>query len=156
MNEPSTRSLGQSGHDCIYKALDIKNSFADHFVSVEHLLLAAASTKGFSKQVFLDLHSDEHKLKEAVLSVRGGQHVTSRNPENTYEALDKYSVDLTEAARQGTLDPVIGRDQEIRRTIQILSRRTKNNPILLGEPGVVSNYSYKYNFCVRCDMMRMC
>lgn len=138
MNEPSSRSLGQTGHDCIYKALEIKNELADHYVSVEHLLLAAASTKGFSKQLFAKMNTDEHKLKDAVISVRGGHHVTSRNPENVYEALDKYSVDLTEAARQGKLDPVIGRDQEIRRTIQILSRRTKNNPILLGEPGVVS------------------
>ena len=138
MHEPTNRTLGQSGHECIYKALDFKNEMEDHYVSIEHLLLAAAATNGFSKTVFESLKLDQHKLKEAVLSVRGNHHVTSRNPENVYEALSKYSVDLTEAARQGKLDPVIGRDQEIRRTIQILSRRTKNNPILLGEPGVVS------------------
>jgi ATP-dependent Clp protease ATP-binding subunit ClpB len=161
MNEPSSRSLGQTGNECVHKALDIKTELSDHYVSVEHLLLAAASTNGFSKQLFAKMNTDQNKLKDAVIAVRGGHHATSRNPENVYEALDKYSVDLTEAARQGKLDPVIGRDQEIRRTIQILSRRTKNNPILLGEPGVVSRAcrAIRYNhvtdsmtfMCLLCD-----
>lgn len=115
--------------------MELKTELDDHYISIEHLLLASAATEGFSKQIFANFKTDYSKLKDAVLSIRGNQTVTTRNPENTYEALEKYSRDLTEAAREGKLDPVIGRDDEIRRTIQILSRRTKNNPILLGEPG---------------------
>src|SRR6478736_5427548 len=98
----------------------------DEYLSTEHLLLALAGQ--------LDL--DREQLLTALQSVRGSHRVTSQNPEEQYQALERYGRDLTEAARQGKLDPVIGRDEEIRRTIQVLSRRTKNNPVLIGEPGV--------------------
>jgi ATP-dependent Clp protease ATP-binding subunit ClpB len=136
VSDTSSKALGRTGQACIHQAMDIRTELQDHYISVEHLLLASASVEGFSKQLFTKFNTDYDKLKDAVMSIRGNQSVTTRNPENTYEALEKYSRDLTEAAREGKLDPVIGRDQEIRRTIQILSRRTKNNPILLGEPGV--------------------
>jgi ATP-dependent Clp protease ATP-binding subunit ClpB len=135
VSDTSSKTLGSTGQACLHRAMDIRAELQDHYVSVEHLLLSSATVDGFSKQLFSKFKTDYDQLKEAVMSIRGNQTVTSRNPENTYEALDKYSRDLTEAAREGKLDPVIGRDQEIRRTIQILSRRTKNNPILLGEPG---------------------
>jgi ATP-dependent Clp protease ATP-binding subunit ClpB len=83
-----------------------------------------------------EFNLDEAKLKEAIQDIRGNQTVTDQNPEGKYQSLEKYGRDLTDAARQGRLDPVIGRDDEIRRTVQILSRRTKNNPVLIGEPGV--------------------
>ena len=130
------KSFGRSAMDCLTKSQAMKTEFGDQFVSIEHILLAAADTDGYSKQVFKDSGSDLTRLKAAVNEVRGKNKVTSRNPEASYEALDKYARDLTDAAREGKLDPVIGRDDEIRRAIQILSRRTKNNPILLGEPGV--------------------
>jgi ATP-dependent Clp protease ATP-binding subunit ClpB len=98
----------------------------DDYVSTEHFLLAMADLVGI----------DRERLLAALQEVRGGQRVTSQNPEATYQSLEKYGRDLTRAARQGKLDPVIGRDEEIRRTIQVLSRRTKNNPVLIGEPGV--------------------
>ena len=122
--------------DLLSKAQGIKAEYGDSFVSVEHLLLAAADTDGYSKQVFKEVGADVTQLKAAVNEIRGKNKVTSRNPEASYEALDKYATDLTGAAAEGKLDPVIGRDDEIRRAIQILSRRTKNNPILLGEPEV--------------------
>ncbi|MCZ0901725.1 ATP-dependent chaperone ClpB, partial [Microcoleus sp. HI-ES] len=90
----------------------------------------------FGKNLLQEFKLDEAKLKDIITQVRGKNKVTDQNPEGKYEALEKYGRDLTEAARQGKLDPVIGRDDEIRRTIQILSRRTKNNPVLIGEPGV--------------------
>jgi len=130
------KMMGRTMMDCLGKAGNLKKEFGDQFVSVEHLFLAAADTDGFSKTVFRDAGSGFQQLKEAVMAIRGNNKVTSRNPEVTYEALKKYSRDLTEAAAEGKLDPVIGRDEEIRRAIQILSRRTKNNPILIGEPGV--------------------
>jgi ATP-dependent Clp protease ATP-binding subunit ClpB len=109
----------------------------DEYVSVEHLLLALAGLKdGVVAEAFRAGGLTREKLLEATASVRGGQRVTSPTPEGTYEALDKYGRDLTALAQQGKLDPVIGRDEEIRRVIQILSRRTKNNPVLIGSPGV--------------------
>ncbi|KAI3982167.1 hypothetical protein MKX01_019073 [Papaver californicum] len=113
-----------------------KKEFGDDFLSVEHLLLAFRDDKRFGKQLFKDLQLGENELKEAIKGVRGNQRVTDQNPEGKFEALDKYGNDLTELARRGKLDPVIGRDDEIRRCIQILSRRTKNNPVIIGEPGV--------------------
>ena len=110
----------------------------DDYISVEHLLLAALqedSHTGAAK-VLKEFGITPEKLLAALQTVRGGQRVTSANPEATYESLEKYGRDLTRLARQGKLDPVIGRDPEIRRTIQVLSRRTKNNPVLIGEPGV--------------------
>ena len=108
----------------------------DEFVSTEHLLLAIAEVGGDARQL-LDRHgATREAILSALQSVRGGQRVTSPNPEGTYAALEKYGRDLTTEARAGKLDPVIGRDDEIRRVIQVLSRRTKNNPVLIGEPGV--------------------
>ena len=108
----------------------------DEYVSTEHLLLGIAEAGG-EAQALLDRHAaGKEAILQALQSVRGGQRVTSQNPESTYAALDKYGRDLTAEARAGKLDPVIGRDEEIRRVIQVLSRRTKNNPVLIGEPGV--------------------
>ena len=105
--------------------------FKDDYVSVEHVLLAATDEK-----VFKDLGLTRERLMRTLQEVRGTQRVTTQNPEATYEALEKYGRDLTKLAAQDKLDPVIGRDEEIRRVIQVLSRRTKNNPVLIGEPGV--------------------
>ncbi len=110
----------------------------DEYVSVEHLVLAALAESGETdaKRVFKQFNITKDRLLETLTSVRGAQRVQSANPEATYEALDRYGVDLVKAARTGKLDPVIGRDTEIRRVIRILSRKTKNNPVLIGEPGV--------------------
>ncbi|KMT19033.1 hypothetical protein BVRB_2g031280 [Beta vulgaris subsp. vulgaris] len=113
-----------------------KKEMGDDFVSVEHLVLAFHSDPRFGKQLFQNFSLSEKDLKDAIQAVRGSQRVTDQNPEGKYEALEKYGSDLTELARRGKLDPVIGRDDEIRRCIQILSRRTKNNPVIIGEPGV--------------------
>ncbi len=109
----------------------------DAFVSTEHLLLALSETKGTeSKSVLEELGVTRAALLEALQSIRGSHRVTDQTPENQYQAVEKYTRDLTAAARAGKLDPVIGRDEEIRRVVQVLSRRTKNNPVLIGEPGV--------------------
>jgi ATP-dependent Clp protease ATP-binding subunit ClpB len=110
----------------------------DEFISTEHLLVAIASEPGRSPaaRFLADKGLTPDKIFGALTSVRGSQRVTSQNPEGTYQALERYGRDLTELARKGKLDPVIGRDEEIRRVIQVLSRRTKNNPVLIGEPGV--------------------
>jgi len=108
----------------------------DEYVSTEHLALALAAYKGPAGKALRNAGATEADLTKALEEVRGSNHVTSQNPEDTVMALDKYGVDLTDAAEQGKLDPVIGRDDEIRRVIQVLSRRTKNNPVLIGEPGV--------------------
>jgi len=113
------------------------NSMHDDYVSTEHFLLASAGQNGAGAQrVLARLGVTRDRILAALTAIRGNQRVTSQNPETTYQALEKYGRDLTQAARQGKLDPVIGRDEEIRRTIQILSRRTKNNPVLIGDPGV--------------------
>ncbi|HEY2853152.1 MAG TPA: ATP-dependent chaperone ClpB [Gemmatimonadaceae bacterium] len=109
----------------------------DEYISTEHLLLALAEVKGGESRALLNANgASRDSLLEALESVRGAHRVTDQNPENRYQALEKYTRDLTDAAREGKLDPVIGRDEEIRRVIQVLSRRTKNNPVLIGEPGV--------------------
>ena len=109
----------------------------DEYVSTEHLLLALSDAKGTETKPLLNSLGGTHKaLLQAIEAIRGTHRVTDQNPENQYQALQKYTRDLTEAASQGKLDPVIGRDEEIRRVIQVLSRRTKNNPVLIGEPGV--------------------
>jgi ATP-dependent Clp protease ATP-binding subunit ClpB len=108
----------------------------DEFVSVEHLLLALCEDTGTAGRVLKEMGLNRDRLLAAMREVRGNQRVTSQNPEATYQALEKYGRDLTALARQNKLDPVIGRDEEIRRVIQVLSRRTKNNPVLIGEPGV--------------------
>src|SRR5215218_3445104 len=112
-------------------------SLGDEYVSTEHLLLALTETKGAESRTLLANAKVTHKaLLEALEAVRGSHRVTDQTPENQYQSLQRYTRDLTDAARQGKLDPVIGRDEEIRRVIQVLSRRTKNNPVLIGEPGV--------------------
>ncbi|MDF5713416.1 MAG: ATP-dependent chaperone ClpB [Rhizonema sp. NSF051] len=128
--------LGRSLDTLTDRAEAYRKEFKDEYISIEHLLLAYAKDDRFGKGVFQEFGLNEAKLKNIIKQIRGSQKVTDQNPEGKYEALEKYGRDLTEAARQGKLDPVIGRDDEIRRTIQILSRRTKNNPVLIGEPGV--------------------
>jgi ATP-dependent Clp protease ATP-binding subunit ClpB len=108
----------------------------DEYVSTEHLLVGLAADGGQAATLLRDAGATPEALLEAFTQVRGSARVTTENPEETYQALEKYGVDLTEQARDGALDPVIGRDAEIRRVIQVLSRRTKNNPVLIGEPGV--------------------
>ena len=107
----------------------------DEFLSAEHILLAVSNYKK-ANSVFRSLGIKYDDLLKALQSIRGSQRVTDPNPESKYQVLDKFCVDLTKSARSGKLDPVIGRDGEIRRVIQVLSRRTKNNPVLIGEPGV--------------------
>jgi len=128
--------LGRSLDTLLDRADGYRKEFQDEYISIEHLLLSYAKDDRFGKSLFQEFGLDEGKLKNIIKQIRGNQKVTDQNPEGKYEALEKYGRDLTEAARQGKLDPVIGRDDEIRRTIQILSRRTKNNPVLIGEPGV--------------------
>ncbi|HEX2385428.1 MAG TPA: ATP-dependent chaperone ClpB, partial [Candidatus Binatia bacterium] len=108
----------------------------DEYVSVEHLLMAMAADDGETGKIFREFGITKDKILQALVDIRGSQRVTDQNPEEKYQALQKYSRDLTDLARKGKLDPVIGRDEEIRRVIQVLSRRTKNNPVLIGEPGV--------------------
>jgi len=112
--------------------------FTDEYVSTEHLFIALADESGRSPsaQLLTQAGITGKAIGQALKSVRGTQRVTSENPEGTYQALERYGRDLTELAKKGKLDPVIGRDEEIRRVIQVLSRRTKNNPVLIGEPGV--------------------
>ncbi len=128
--------LGRSIDTLLDRAESYRKEYGDDFISIEHILLGYIKDDRFGKALFKDLKLDEKKLKNTITQIRGNQKVTDQNPENKYESLEKYGRDLTEAAREGKLDPVIGRDDEIRRTIQILSRRTKNNPVLIGEPGV--------------------
>lgn len=111
-------------------------AMGDEYVSADHLLIALCDTDSQSAQILKKAGADAKKLREAVPEVRGGKKITSADAEGSYKALEKYSTDLTARAAEGKTDPVIGRDQEIRRVIQILSRRTKNNPVLIGEPGV--------------------
>jgi ATP-dependent Clp protease ATP-binding subunit ClpB len=118
------------------KALEVAGEMKDEYVATEHLLLALDLTESPVKEALVRAGATETGLREAISSVRGNRRVTSPEAEATYEALEKYSIDLTERAEEGSLDPVIGRDAEIRRVIQVLSRRTKNNPVLIGEPGV--------------------
>ena len=118
------------------KGIDLAAAMKDDYVASEHLLVALASVESSAQKVLTDAGLTMQGLSEQLVAVRGSRRVTSQDAESTYEALEKYSVDLTAAAEEGRLDPVIGRDAEIRRVIQVLSRRTKNNPVLIGEPGV--------------------
>ena len=120
----------------ISRAKNIQQSFKDDFISSEHLVISLFDDERICNRLFEQNHVDKNSLLEAINVLRGDKKVTQKNAENSYEALQKYGLDLTSAARDGKLDPVIGRDEEIRRTIQILSRRTKNNPVLIGEAGV--------------------
>src|SRR5471032_374659 len=118
------------------KAKDEAKKLKDDYISVEHVLLAAIDDRGAAGKLLKEFGLTEERLMQALREVRGNQRVTTQNPEATYEALERYGRELTKLASQGKLDPVIGRDEEIRRVIQVLSRRTKNNPVLIGEPGV--------------------
>ncbi|HKQ03675.1 MAG TPA: ATP-dependent chaperone ClpB [Blastocatellia bacterium] len=117
-------------------AEDEAKKLKDDYISVEHLLLAIIDEGGAASRALKTAGATRDRIEKALVEVRGHQRITSQNPETTYEALERYGRDLTKAAAQGKLDPVIGRDDEIRRVIQVLSRRTKNNPVLIGEPGV--------------------
>ncbi len=128
--------LSSDTNSTLQKALTYVKEFKDEFVSVEHLLLAILAGKDKTAGLLKDFGATEKDLKKAILELRGNSKVTDQNAEATYNSLNKYARNLNEYAESGKLDPVIGRDEEIRRVIQILSRRTKNNPILVGEPGV--------------------
>ena len=126
-----------SYRELFQKAEDFKKKMGDDYLSVEHIYLALLNMKGTdSSSVFNKNKIDADGFLNALKKIRGNQHVTTDNPEGTYDALKKYGQDLTELAREGKLDPVIGRDEEVRNVIRILSRRTKNNPVLIGPPGV--------------------
>jgi ATP-dependent Clp protease ATP-binding subunit ClpB len=130
-------SLSQAANQLLDQAFKEADTFKDEYVSTEHLLLAATQLKRDSAQEILARHGATHDaILKALTAVRGSQRITDQNPEAKYQALERYAKDLTELARRGKLDPVIGRDEEIRRVVQVLSRRTKNNPVLIGEPGV--------------------
>ncbi|MFM7512613.1 MAG: ATP-dependent chaperone ClpB, partial [Cyanobium sp.] len=133
---PESVYLGKGLNSVLDQASSLKDTYGDSYIAIEHLLLALAIDDRCGKQLLSQAGTSADKLKDAVQAIRGSQTVTDQNPEGTYESLEKYGRDLTKAALEGKLDPVIGRDEEIRRTIQILSRRTKNNPVLIGEPGV--------------------
>ena len=128
--------LGRSLDVLLDRAEAFRKEFGDDYISIEHLILAYPKDDRFGRTLFQEFDLSENKLKEIIKGIRGNQKVTDQNPEGKYDALEKYGRELTDLARDGKLDPVIGRDEEIRRTIQILSRRTKNNPVLIGEPGV--------------------
>src|ERR1700745_3047088 len=126
-------ALGKILEDALKEA----DQFKDEYISTEHLLIALSNAKGEAvARILQTLGVKKDAILKVLVSIRGTQKITDPNPEEKYQALQRYARDLTELARKGKLDPVIGRDEEIRRVIQILSRRTKNNPVLIGEPGV--------------------
>jgi ATP-dependent Clp protease ATP-binding subunit ClpB len=130
-------TISNSANQLLELAFNEASNFKDEYVSTEHLLLAATELKRDAAREILARHGATHDaILKALTSVRGNQKVTDQNPEDKYQSLARYTRDLTEQARRGKLDPVIGRDEEIRRVMQVLSRRTKNNPVLIGEPGV--------------------
>ena len=127
---------GRATLEALQRAADLAGELGDDFVSSEHLLVGIATARSDARTVLIDAGATADNLREAFDAVRGSSRVTSQNAEDTYQSLEKYGVDLTAVARDGGLDPVIGRDAEIRRVVQVLSRRTKNNPVLIGDPGV--------------------
>ncbi|SHF68549.1 ATP-dependent Clp protease ATP-binding subunit ClpB [Bacteroides luti] len=127
--------LGRETNEVFQKATQYSKEMGDEFVSLEHLLLALLTVKSTVANILKDAGMNEKELRAAINELRKGEKVTSQTSEDTYQSLNKYAINLNEEARTGKLDPVIGRDEEIRRVLQILSRRTKNNPILIGEPG---------------------
>ncbi|VEP15887.1 protein disaggregation chaperone [Hyella patelloides LEGE 07179] len=141
-SQPKVKNLGESIYlgrslDTLLDRADkFRQDFEDEYISIEHIVLGYAKDDRIGRSLFQEFELNEKQLKEIIKQVRGNQKVTDKNPEGKYQALEKYGRELTELAKAGKLDPVIGRDEEIRRTIQILSRRTKNNPVLIGEPGV--------------------
>lgn len=135
-NTTTQASAARSVEVALVDAQKIMSKMGDEYISTEHLLIAVAQGQSQAADILKKFGATAQALTQAVPSVRGGAKVTSPDAEGSYKALEKYSTDLTARAREGKLDPVIGRDKEIRRVIQILSRRTKNNPVLIGEPGV--------------------
>ncbi|HEX8463312.1 MAG TPA: Clp protease N-terminal domain-containing protein, partial [Abditibacterium sp.] len=135
-----TVRLGGNGRDgqggILGAAQKAASQLKDEFLSTEHLLLGISEDKGFSGGLLKQNGATRDAILQALAQVRGGQRVTDQNPEEKYQALEKFTRDLTAEAARGKMDPVIGRDEEIRRVVQVLSRRTKNNPVLIGEPGV--------------------
>ncbi len=130
-------SMSSATNKVLEQAAKEADNFKDEYVSTEHLLLALSAQKSDPVQLAMaSLGATHDTILKALTAVRGSQRVTDQNPEGKFQALERYAKDLTELARRGKLDPVIGRDEEIRRVIQVLSRRTKNNPVLIGEPGV--------------------
>ncbi len=134
VNQPS---MSSQINEVLDKSLKEADNFKDEYVSTEHLLLALTGLKRDpAQQLLARLGATHDAILHALTAVRGSQRITDQNPEGKYQALERYARDLTEQARRGKLDPVIGRDEEVRRVVQVLSRRTKNNPVLIGEPGV--------------------
>ena len=127
--------LSREANEVLQKAVDYSKELGDEYVSLEAILLALLNVKSTVSTILKDAGMTDKELRAAINELRQGQNVTSQSSEDTYQSLGKYAINLIEAARNGKLDPVIGRDEEIRRVLQILSRRTKNNPILIGEPG---------------------
>jgi len=127
--------LSRESNSALEKAVDLSKKAGDQYVSLEHIIAGILATKSTASQMMKDLGIAEKDLQSAIEELRKGDKVTSQSAEDTYQSLEKYAINLTQRARDGKLDPVIGRDEEIRRVLQILSRRTKNNPILIGEPG---------------------
>ncbi len=128
--------MGEELNMLIKGAEDAASELRDEYVSTEHFLIAMAKSQGDAGRILKDAGATHSRILESLKEIRGSQRVTDENPEDKYQALERYSRDLTELARRGKLDPVIGRDEEVRRIMQVLSRRTKNNPVLIGEPGV--------------------
>ena len=128
--------LSREANDVLQKATQYSKEMGDEFVSLEHILLALLTVKSTVSTILKDAGMTEKELCNAISELRKGEKVTSQSSEDTYQSLEKYAINLNEAARSGKLDPVIGRDSEIRNVIRILSRKTKNNPVLIGEPGV--------------------
>ncbi len=127
--------LSRESNAVLQKAIDLSGQMGDQFVSLEHIILALLTEKSTVSSILKDAGVTEKELRAAIAELRKGEKVNSQSAEDTYNALSKYAINLNERARSGKLDPVIGRDEKIRRVLQILSRRTKNNPILIGEPG---------------------
>ena len=127
--------LSREANEVLQKATQYSKEMNDEFVSLEPILLGLLNVKSTAANILKDAGMTDKELRSAITELRKGEKVTSQSSEETYQALEKYAINLNEAARSGKLDPVIGRDEEIRRVLQILSRRTKNNPILIGEPG---------------------
>ena len=127
--------LSRTANEVLQKSVELSKGLGDEYVSLEAMLLALLSVKSTASTILKDAGMNEKDLRTAINELRQGQKVTSQSSEDTYQSLSKYAINLIEAARTGKLDPVIGRDEEIRRVLQILSRRTKNNPVLIGEPG---------------------
>ena len=127
--------LSREANEVLQQAVDLASKMQDEYVTLEHIILALFRTNNAVSRIMKDAGVSEKELKMAIDELRGGQKATSKSSEENYQSLSKYAIDLNDAARNGKLDPVIGRDEEIRRVLQILSRRTKNNPILIGEPG---------------------